>query len=294
MKFRRINDNTLSCIISPEDLRANGFKIDDFFERKKEAVDFIRSTVAQAAIAENFDLEGELTTMRVSVLPDHSLSLLITRETSREGASREMRKIAESIFASIASKMKEKEEASEEDPSDSLMKALLSDVSGARQAEGNTPKEHRNDSGKPGAFMFSFYSVRDAMDCCRLFSNAGQLASSFYYLAEDETYFLILRRAENTPAGFEKWVLSGNEFGELVTSNEQYISFVKEHGVCIAAEHAVEMFMDVMPGIKVPKVRRHRAVHRTVGRTPGPERVEHSASSAGTSGPNEAGTGEQG
>ncbi len=92
MKIRRINENTISCIISPEDLRANGFRIDDFFEKKKEAVDFIRSTVIQAAISENFDLQGEFTTMRVSVLPDHSLSLLITREDSKEGAINEVRR----------------------------------------------------------------------------------------------------------------------------------------------------------------------------------------------------------
>ena len=38
MKIRRINENTISCIITPEDLRENGFRIDDFFDRKKEAV----------------------------------------------------------------------------------------------------------------------------------------------------------------------------------------------------------------------------------------------------------------
>ena len=36
MKIRRINDNTISCIISPEDLKEHGIRIDDFFERKKE------------------------------------------------------------------------------------------------------------------------------------------------------------------------------------------------------------------------------------------------------------------
>lgn len=81
------------------------------------------------------------------------------------------------------------------------------------------------------------------------------MESSFYYLAEDETYFLIIHRTSGSSAGFEKLVLSANEFGELITSQEQYISFVTEHGICIAKEHAVEMFMDVMPGLKVPKIR---------------------------------------
>lgn len=103
--------------------------------------------------------------------------------------------------------------------------------------------------------MFSFYSVRDAMDCCRVFSDAGPVESSLYYLQEDDTYFLIVRRTDRTPAGFEQKVLAANEFGELVTSQEQYIAFVTEHGICVAPEHAVEMFIDALPEKKVPESR---------------------------------------
>ena len=132
MIIKRINDNTISCTITAEDLRANGFELDDFFDRKKEAVEFIRQTVAQIAISENFDLQGEMTTMRISVLPDRSLNLLITRETSSEGVAREVRRIARSIFDSVASKAAEKasqkEPDKEDNSSENLMKSLLSDI----------------------------------------------------------------------------------------------------------------------------------------------------------------------
>lgn len=268
MKIKKINENTLSCIITPEDLRENGFQLDDFFEHKKEAVDFIRSAVSRAAVSENFDLAGQLTTMRVSVLPDHSLSLLITKEGSREGAMREIRRIAQSIFESMMEGSEDKAGRGEpgaaepdpyaEDPSADLMKALLT-----KKAEADPeadPADGQADSDSAGGsaadtYMFSFFSVRDAMDCGKVFAQAGPLESSFYYLAEDETYFLILHRTEKTSPGFEKLVLSANEFGELITSQEQYIAFVIEHGICIAKEHAIEMFMDVMPGLKVPRIR---------------------------------------
>lgn len=267
MKVRRINDKTISCIITPEDLREHGLRLDDLFERKKEAVDFIRSSVAEAARSENFNLEGALTTMRVSVLPDHSLSLLITREDSNEGAMEEVRRIARGIFESIAAQKAQEEgnsgnESADRDPSENLMKALLADAAADTDSGEADEKESESEEGGrediQDAYMFSFYSVRDAMDCCRLFADAGPLESSLYYLQEDETYFLILRRLEGTPSGFARRVLSANEFGELVTSNEQYISFVTEHGMCIARGHAVEMFMDVMPGAAIPRIRSRR------------------------------------
>ena len=268
MKIIRINENTISCIITPEDLREKGFRIDDFFERKKEAVDFIRSVVAQVAIAENFNLEGELTTMRISVLPDHSLSLLITREDTKDGAMTEIRRLARSLFESFtagAASGKDKDpDAKKKAVSDSLMKALLSEDS----AKGREEEETKAPVRPADSYMFSFYSVRDAMDCCRVFEKVGRLESSFYYLREDEIYFLIVRRTQDTAKGFEKVVLLANEFGELVTSNEQHISFVTEHGVCIAKEHALEMFIDVLPGIRIPKIRRGRSAQQSAGADP--------------------------
>lgn len=282
MKIKRINDNTISCTITPEDLKANGFELDDFFDRKKEAVEFIRQTVAQIAISENFDLQGELTTMRVSVLPDHSLNLLITREDSKEGASREVRRLARSIFDSIVSKAAEKkehEESGQEDsPSDSLMKSLLSENAEEQESAGDEKKAENKMPLVRDAYMFSFYSVREAMDCVKIFAGAGPVESSFYYLREDDTYFLIVRRTKETPVGFERCVLSANEFGELVTSEEQYIAFVTEHGVCIAKEHAIEMFMNAIPGLKVPGVNNSG---KGQGQNPDPAAGDASVLSAG-------------
>ena len=253
MTIKRINDNTISCTISPEDLRANGIELDDLFDRKKEAVDFIRQTVAQVAISENFDLRGDLTTMRISVLPDRSLNLLITREDTKEGAAREVRRIARSIFDSIASRAAEnaggQDNEQEGSASESLMKSLLAGISESSEEKSEDGQEKKQLPMAGDTFMFSFFSVRDAMDCCRVFADAGPVESSLYYLREDDTYFFIVHRTEDTPAGFEKCVLSANEFGELVTSEEQYIAFVTEHGDCVAKDHAIEMFMNVIPGI---------------------------------------------
>ncbi len=250
MKIRRINDNTISCIISPEDLKEHGIRIDDFFERKKEAVDFIRATVAKAILSENFDLAGEMTTMRISVLPDHSLSLLISREDPSQKGLSEARKYVKDLLESISDKVKEKAEKKPSFENDPIA-GLLSDTSDLPDPSGK-----ENDKAREKAFMFSFYSVREAMECCRVFENMEPFDSSFYYLSEDDVYFLILRRTEQTPEGFERRVLSANEFGELVTSNEQYISFVTEHGICIAKGNAMELFMNVMPGYMIPRLRR--------------------------------------
>ncbi len=78
MTFRRINDTTINCIISPEDLRSRGIKIDDLLERKEEAMNYLRETIVEAARREHFNLESQYSSMRISILPDHSISLTLT------------------------------------------------------------------------------------------------------------------------------------------------------------------------------------------------------------------------
>ena len=83
MVFRRINDTTINCIITEEDLNEHGIHLDDLFERKKEAVEFIRGVLAEASRTENFNIQSEYTSMKIAVLPDHTISLTISEDPAQ-------------------------------------------------------------------------------------------------------------------------------------------------------------------------------------------------------------------
>ncbi len=89
MIIRRVNDTTINCIITQEDLQERGIGIDDLFDKKKEAVEYIRSVIAQAARKENFDVGAEFTTMRLSILPDSSVSLTLSQDPGEHRAIRD-------------------------------------------------------------------------------------------------------------------------------------------------------------------------------------------------------------
>ena len=80
MKFRKINERTINCIITQDDLKKHGIDLDDLFDRKKNAVEFIKAIIAKAARSVNFNMKNEYTSMRLSVLPDQSVSLTISQD----------------------------------------------------------------------------------------------------------------------------------------------------------------------------------------------------------------------
>ena len=41
MIFRRIDSKTVNCIITPQDMENHGIRLDDLFERKEQAMEFL-------------------------------------------------------------------------------------------------------------------------------------------------------------------------------------------------------------------------------------------------------------
>lgn len=94
MKFRRINKNTINCIITSEEMQAHGVGIDDIFEKKEQGMDFLRQILNEAARRLDFHASGTVTSMQLSVLPDKSLSLTISEQNDKsvEDMVRNLRK----------------------------------------------------------------------------------------------------------------------------------------------------------------------------------------------------------
>ena len=48
MEFKRINKDTITCIITEDDMDEQGIKLEDLFEKKKEAMDFLHEVMRKA------------------------------------------------------------------------------------------------------------------------------------------------------------------------------------------------------------------------------------------------------
>lgn len=213
MTIRRVNETTLNCIITQEDLAQNGIRIDDLFERKQSALEFIRDTIRQAARQENFDLHSENTSMRLAVLPDHSVSLTITEDRSK----------SESIRDAVAAAMRSIADNASDTPSESSGHEEVSDEPLRASDE----------------YLFRFSSMRDLIRCSHMISSRSPVRTDFYR-DEDETNYLIVGRSPLSGSDFEKIVLSCSEFGALLTDNAGAIAHFKEHAALVLERDAAD------------------------------------------------------
>ncbi len=82
MEFKRINKDTITCIITEDDMFEQGIKLEDLFEKKKEAMDFLHEVMKKAEEEVDYKPTGSFMPLQITVLPDHSISLTLTENAS--------------------------------------------------------------------------------------------------------------------------------------------------------------------------------------------------------------------
>ncbi len=214
MFFKRIDKKTINCVITAQDLSDNGIQLNDLFERKEEAIEMLKSAIVASAEAENFPLDGDYTQMRISLLPDHSLSLTLT-----EGGNvmQSLAEAAQQLKAAVAAQLGQTE-GSEEHPKD------------------QEPVE------RVKQYAYAFSSMECVIDGCKGIADADGFDAGLYSNEDSTEYYLILTNLSDSPdADFEKMVLSLSEFGTLINEGAQRLSYIREHETCIVKTNAAKI-----------------------------------------------------
>ena len=219
MKFRKINDTTINCIITQDDLKKHGIDLDDLFDRKKNAVEFIKRIILKAASSVNMNMKNDYTSMRISVLPDQSVSLTISQDPAASALIREQKDLAS---GSRSGSGKAGEKAAER---------------AAQKAEGNIAKS--------GTYVFRFYSIMDTLSSCRILRTCRGLTSSLYFVRESGFYYLVISRDVDAEEDYDSTVLRINEFADMVSCSDTTLAYIREHSDCILRKRAVQQISEL-------------------------------------------------
>ena len=82
MKFTRINENSIRCIISRQEMDAAGVKIDDLMDNRAKAEEFLRFVLQEARTELNFRATGDSLNVQLSVMQDGDISLMISDDAN--------------------------------------------------------------------------------------------------------------------------------------------------------------------------------------------------------------------
>lgn len=104
MEFKRINKYTVTCIITEDDMDEQGVTLDDLFEKRKIAMDFLHDVMRKAEVEVDYKPNGNFMPLQIAVLPDHSISLTLT-ENATESFGELLRSLTDKTGINIPKKV---------------------------------------------------------------------------------------------------------------------------------------------------------------------------------------------
>ena len=78
MKFTKLNENTIKCQISSEELEQRGMHIEDILEDHEKAEEFLQDVLTEARTEMDFNVKGNTLNVQLSVMKDGAVSLVIS------------------------------------------------------------------------------------------------------------------------------------------------------------------------------------------------------------------------
>ncbi|MBO6137792.1 MAG: adaptor protein MecA [Lachnospiraceae bacterium] len=236
MKFTRINDREIKCVLSEEELVSYGIDLDDILEKTDRIKPFFKDIMDMAAARLGIDKsEGiHIASAQISVLKDNSIAIVFHSSEIGEG----LEKIpgAQSRIERIKSRITKALEA-EEDPSHisaELRREILDMLEEQLMAEGNYSPEamsqirelreevdneelsgvSKHSGSGTDSFVIRFKSMDDAINYCSRYNLGYEVTSTLFKGRNDGQFYLFVMRGNLNSEYFQLLKLMSYEYGE--------------------------------------------------------------------------------
>ncbi|CDE68800.1 negative regulator of genetic competence sporulation and motility-like protein [Clostridium sp. CAG:277] len=252
MDFRRIDKNTVQCILSEEEMNAYGFRIEDFFSNQEKAREFLEHLVERAEEEIGYEAHSGMVSMQIMKMPDNGIVITLSeRDNSADG----FQNMLQHIHQQLASLIDPEAEGSPAEAEDELSAELAAEVENAqgqdlqemfRPAEKRKSEKETKLLSAPRIFMFE--SLKDLEQLSAGIVMEKPISSAVYYEQEKDNYYLLLKKGRLTVKEYGLLCNRLREYAEICTTQPYAEQFCKEHFETFIPKHALRVLKNIETG----------------------------------------------
>lgn len=226
MKIERVDENTIKCFLSTEEMEEYDVEYTDFISRTDKAQELMRKIMRQAHDEVGFVPPKFAFEMQITMVPNQGLVLTFTE---KEPIDMKDRSKVESFLASLEDLIQKISQHQKE-----------MDNSGNKQAmpahankQGSVPDEMKVEEA-----VFSFDTLSTVMDFAEVMPAGLRIASALYKM--DDCFYLHIKQASASYDRYSRVCVRALEFGNLYRADVGCDEILKEHGECLIKEKALK------------------------------------------------------
>ena len=213
MRYKKINEATVQCIITAEDMLEYGLTLSDIFERNEKGEGFLRDIIERAHDEVGYTINGENIAMQITPMQNQGIVVTFTNEGP--AAFRDILQHLKEVLQGVSAELSKQENFGRQD--------LI-----AGQSEEMFDENRR---------MFVFSTLHQVMQCTASIPSKVSVKSWLYKV--DEAYYLVLEKNRLSHKMFNKISAQAVEFGNLIAVSKERMQYLEEHGECLIEGKAV-------------------------------------------------------
>ncbi len=223
MEYKRIDENTIRCIVTEEDMESFGLDLDTFLSHSGRSEEFLQYIVAEARDELGYQNNQGIVSIRLEVLNDGRVSLTFgsgDERQMREQVLKYLKDLAENQILKELEKIMGKQQMEKAFP-----------AAGRRQPETSQKEE------KDPYRMYCFDTFRDVMAYCHVVGLKQGIRSHLY--KEKDQYYLIVDRYRISDYHFDLLTSVAFDYGRVLAGTEHLYDHLREHGELLIENKAI-------------------------------------------------------
>lgn len=233
MKIERIDDKTVKCFLSNEELEEYEIDYKDFVVRSEKAKEVVQEIIEQAEEEVGYKPPKYAFDLQIMMVPDEGLMLVFSEKEPLENkngaqllqALQEMKRVFEEKKAEINANLEKSAQAEEASEN-------------AKNGKGKKGKKGAAEAQKPQFAIFAFRNIGRVIEYAAVLPANLRINSTLYRM-EDGTCYVYVQKGGASYERYSRACIQAMEFAALYAADEQKIRYLEEHGECLIREKAL-------------------------------------------------------
>ncbi len=229
MKFEKMENGSLRCTLTQDDLEEFGIELEDFFSNTPHARDFLEKLIRIAEEEVGYKTTGNMMSIQAAIMSEDEIVLTFSES---QVSSTEILEHIRNMLGQAAAKESQ---------------AALPDVKDDILNEVEKKKtEKKAGAGKEGyAYLLTFVSFNSVLKFCKILSVNSNAKSRLYYLDQKEQYFLWADLNRSTRKYVYEFVAASMEYAKSIEKDSARRRYLDEHAHVIVKEEALKTLANV-------------------------------------------------
>lgn len=239
MRIERIDDKTVKCFLSNEELEEYEIDYKDFVMRSDKAKEIVQEIMMHAEEEVGYKPPKFAFDLQIMMLPEQGLVLTFSEKDSeiRDGDQlieflKEMKRLLQKTREKV-NMIGTAEGAAQSGAAENGSAKAEGEQAGKAKKSSQASEETR-----PGVAVFAFSSIGKAMEYAEVLPSNLRVESAFYQM--NDLYYLYLAKGHASYDRYSRACIQALEFGGLYTADDRQILWLQEHAQCLIAEKALK------------------------------------------------------